>query len=47
MIRRSARALTEAKIAPFASVVGGEPRLPQEALDTLVRNLINPAEGTR
>ncbi len=36
MLRESVRALTEAKVAPFAAAVDEEARFPQEALDALV-----------
>ncbi|WP_277348060.1 acyl-CoA dehydrogenase [Streptomyces sp. HNM0574] len=38
MLRDSVRALSEAKIAPFAADVDEEGRFPQEALDALVAN---------
>jgi alkylation response protein AidB-like acyl-CoA dehydrogenase len=38
MLRDSVRALSEAKIAPFAAAVDEEARFPQEALDALVSN---------
>ena len=38
MLRESVRALSEAKIAPFAAQVDEESRFPQEALDALVAN---------
>ncbi|MET8981936.1 acyl-CoA dehydrogenase family protein [Streptomyces sp. NPDC004539] len=38
MLRDAVRALSEAKIAPFAAAVDEEARFPQEALDALVAN---------
>ncbi|MEU6353219.1 acyl-CoA dehydrogenase family protein [Streptomyces sp. NPDC047072] len=38
MLRDAIRALTEAKIAPYAAAVDEEARFPQEALDALVAN---------
>ncbi|HEY8985397.1 MAG TPA: acyl-CoA dehydrogenase [Streptomyces sp.] len=38
MLRDAIRALSEAKIAPFAAAVDEEARFPQEALDALVAN---------